>query len=398
MPLTDVKIRNLKRQDKTYKLSDGGGLFLLIKPIGKYWRYSYRFNGKQKTLSIGVYPEIPLKKARQKHAEARLLLADGIDPSAHKQAQKQARKAEALNSFEALAREWHSKQVPHWSEKHAHILLRRLEANVFPWLGNRPPGQIKPPEVLQVLRKVEARGAVDTAHRVLQVCGQVFRYAVAIGLADSDPCRDLRGALSKVRGSHYASITEPIKIGPLLQALHAYQGRFITCCALQFLPLVFTRPGELRNARWDEIDFDKALWLIPAHKMKMKTDHLVPLSKQALSILEKLKPVTARHSPYVFHAMHQRQQPLSDNTLNTALRRMGYSKDEMSAHGFRAMARTNLDEILGYRIEAIEMQLAHAVRDANGRAYNRTQYLDERREMMQAWADWLDGLQASVND
>jgi len=392
MPLSDVKIRNLKPKNKNYKLADGGGLFLLVKPVGKYWRYSYRFHGKQKTLALGVYPEVGLKKARQKHVEARLLLAERIDPCAHKQALKRASHAQTVNTFEAIAREWHSKQVANWSDQHAHIILRRLELNIFPWLGKLAPSLIKPPEILQALRKVEARGAVETAHRILQTCGQVFRYAVAVGLCDSDPCRDLRGALSKVRGSHYAAITEPIKIAPLLQAIQAYQGRFISCCALQLLPLLFTRPGELRQAKWDEIDLKAKLWTIPAHKMKMKADHFVPLSQQALAILEKIQPLTAQRSPYVFPSLRNAQQAMSDNTLNSALRRLGYAKTEMSAHGFRAMARTNLDEILGFRIEVIEMQLAHAVRDANGRAYNRSQYIEERKRMMQAWADWLDNL------
>ncbi len=393
MALSDITVRKAKPTDKDYKLRDEKNLYLLVKKNGgKYWRYDYRFQDKRKTLALGIYPDIPLKKARELHQAARQQLADGIDPSAYKQSLKRSSQEQAANSFEIIAREWHTKQLPTWTEGHAKTVMRRLEVNIFPWIGNKPIAQIKPPDILELLRKIEERGAVETAHRILQSCGQIFRYAVGGGRIDSDPCRDLRGQLPPVKSDHHAAIIEPSKIATLMQSLQTYNGMFITRCAIQLLPYVFVRPGELRNAEWTEIDLDTALWKIPAEKMKMKADHLVPLSHQAVAILQNIKPLTQHCSRYVFHSLRTTQRPISDNTLNSTLRRMGFSKEEMTAHGFRAMARTNLDEVLKFRFEVIEMQLAHAVRDANGRAYNRTQYLDERRCMMQAWADWLDGL------
>ncbi len=397
MALSDTSIRKAKPADKDYKLRDEKNLYLLVKKNGgKYWRYDYRFQDKRKTLAMGVYPDTSLKEAREAHQAARKLLAGGIDPSTQKQAEKQASKEQGLNSFEIVAREWYGKQLPAWSEKHALTVLQRLEYNIFPSLGHQPIATITPPQILKVLRQIEGRGAVETAHRIMQVCGQIFRYAVASGKAESDPTRDLRGALSPVQSKHYASITEPVKIAPLLQTIQAYEGTFTIRCAIRLLPYLFVRSGELRYMEWQEIDLDAALWAIPASKMKMKADHLVPLSRQAIAILQEIKPLTQHCSRYVFHSLRTTQRPISDNTLNGALRRMGISKDEMTAHGFRAMARTNLDEILGFRIEVIEMQLAHAVHDANGRAYNRTQYLEERRRMMQVWADWLDSLRAGT--
>jgi len=392
MALSDTSIRKAKPTDKDYKLRDGGNLYLLVrKNGGKYWRYDYRFQEKRKTLAIGVYPDISLKQARELHQAARQQLANGIDPSAFKQSLKQANQEQAANSFEIVAREWLVKQQATWSADYAKRVLQRLEADVFPWIGNKPIAQIKPPELLKITQRIEQRGAVDMAHRVLQSCGQIFRYAVGGGRVESDPTRDLRGQLTPRKPQHYASITEPTKIAPLMRSIQGYEGSFITRCAIQLLPYLFVRSGELRHMQWQEIDLDAALWAIPAEKMKMKADHLVPLSRQAVAILQEIQPLT-QCSDFVFHSVRTTQRPISDNTLIAALRRMGYSKEEMTPHGFRAMARTNLDEILGFRFEVIEMQLAHAVRDANGRAYNRTQYLEERQRMMQVWADWLDGL------
>jgi len=390
--LSDTSIRKAKPADKDYKLRDEGNLYLLVKASGgKYWRFDYRYLDKRKTLALGTYPDISLE-AREAHQAARKLLANGIDPSAYKQSVKQPKQQQAANSFELIAREWHTKQSATWGKKHASIVLRRLEQDIFPWLGSQPIASITPPQLLKALRQIEQRGANETAHRIMQVCGQVFRYAVATGKAETDPTRDLRGALSPVKASHLSAITEPAKIPVLPRAIQTHQGTFITRCAIQLLPHVFTRPGELRNMEWQEIDLDAALWSIPANKMKMQSDHLVPLSQQALAILKEIQPLTQHCSNFVFHSLRTTQRPISGNTLTAALRRMDFASEEMTAHGFRAMARTNLDEILGFRIEVIEMQLAHTVRDANGRAYNRTQYLEERRRMMQSWADWLDGL------
>ncbi|SEH06685.1 tyrosine-type recombinase/integrase [Candidatus Venteria ishoeyi] len=393
MSLTDIQIRNVKPKDKPYKLSDGKGLYLLINKAGKYWRYGYRFSGKQKTLALGVYPETTLQQARLKLADARLLLADGVDPSTYKQAQKQANKLDAENSLEMVARDWFGRTQSKWTKGYADATIKRLEKDIFPWLGNKPITDIKPPDVLRVLRRIESRGANETAHRMLQICGMFFRYAVATGVLESDPCRDLRGALAPVKRKHHPSITDPANIAPLMQVIRDYEGELVTRCALKLLPLVFVRPGELRQAEWSEIDLGEALWSIPASKMKMKADHLIPLSSQAVEILREIQPLTQQTSRYVFPSIRSNSRPMSENTINAALRRLGYTKEQMTGHGFRAMARTNLDEILRFRIEVIEMQLAHAVRDANGRAYNRTQYIDDRQRMMQAWADWLDDLQ-----
>ncbi|WP_318258138.1 site-specific integrase [Geobacter anodireducens] len=292
-----------------------------------------------------------------------------------------------------MAREWHGKFSPTWAQTHADTTLRRLERDVFPWLGGRPIGDIKAPDVLAVLRRVEARGALETAHRVKTICGQVFRYAVATGRAERDPAADLKGALPPAKKTHLAAITEPAKVGELLRAIDGYQGSFVVRSAMQLAPLVFVRPGELRLAEWSEIDFDAAEWNIPAERMKMKEAHLVPLSTQALNILRELHALTSP-SRYLFPSARSNARPLSNNAVNAALRRMGYDKDEMTGHGFRAMARTILDEVLQFRPDFIEHQLAHAVRDPNGRAYNRTAHLSERKKMMQSWADYLDDLRA----
>ena len=392
MPLTDTAIRKAKPRSKPYKMFDAGGLFLLVTPSGgKWWRFKYHFAGKEKLLSLGTYPDIPLKEARDRRDHERKKLADKIDPAVNRLAVKMAWSDNQANSFEVIAREWISKKSTAWMGTNKTKVVRLLEFNVFPWLGKRPIADITPPELLATLRRMEARGAVFTAHRVLQTCGQVFRYAVATGRVPRDPAADLRGALQSTKSKHFAAITEPKAIGELLRALHGYQGNFITCSALRLAPLVFVRPGELRSAEWAEIDLGTATWNIPADRMKMKEPHLVPLSRQALEILKELQPLTGQGA-YLFPSPRSNKRPMSNNAILCALRRMGISKDEMTGHGFRAMARTVLDEVLHVRPDYIEHQLAHAVRDPNGRAYNRTAHLPERRKMMQDWADYLDGL------
>lgn len=392
MPITDTAIRRAKPRAKPYKMFDTGGLFLLVAPNGgKWWRFKYRFANKEKLLSLGVYPAVSLKDARDRRDEERKKLANMVDPSVNRQAVKAAWENNQANSFEIVAREWIGKKSTIWSESNTKKTTRRLEVDVFPWLGQRPIADITPPELLSVLRRTENRGAIDTAHRVLQTCGEIFRYAIATGRAIRDPAADLRGALSPVKGGHFAAITEPKAVGALLRAMDGYQGGVITRCALRLAPLVFVRPGELRRAEWIEVDLDGATWSIPGERMKMGEAHIVPLSRQAIEILKELQPLTGR-SPYVFPSSLAHTRPMSDNAILSALRRMGIGKDEMTGHGFRAMARTVLDEVLHVRPDYIEHQLAHAVRDPNGRAYNRTAHLPERRKMMQDWADYLDKL------
>jgi integrase len=389
--LTDTACKNAKPRDKAYKLSDEKGLYLEIMPTGsKYFRLKYRFESKEKRLALGVYPETSLKDAREKRDEARKLLNQGIDPGAQRKAMKAAQAAEA-DTFEVVAREWFEKNAPTWADSHGDRTLRRLERDIFPWLGNAPIRSIDAPKLLIALRRIESRGAVETAHRALQNCGQIFRYAVATGRADRDPCGDLKGALPPVKGGHFSAVTEPKQAAELLRAIDDYQGTFPVQCALKLAPLVFVRPGELRQAEWAHIDLDAAEWRYIV--TKTDTPHIVPLATQALEILRALHPLTG-HGRYVFPSARtpNGSRPLSDVALLAALRRMGFSKDEMTTHGFRALARTVLDEILGFRPDLIEHQLAHAVKDPNGRAYNRTAHLAERRKMMQAWADYLDGL------
>lgn len=394
--LTDVKVRMAKPDQKQVKLFDGNGLFILITPSGgKCWRLKYRFAGKEKLLALGTYPEVSLSEAREKRAAARKQLSAGIDPGAVRKAQKMTGRNGEGNDFELVAREWHSKQSSVWVPSYTDKMIRSLERHIFPWLGSRPINEIKAPELLITLRRIESRGRLDTAHRMRFICGQVFRYAIATGRAEHDHAADLRGALSPVKEKHHAAMTSPLKVGELLRAIDGYEGHFVVQCALRLAPLVFVRPGELRQAEWVEIDLDEAVWNIPAHKMKMKEPHLVPLSSQAAEILWDLQPLTGA-GRYVFPSARSFGRPMSNNAILAALRRMGFSKDEMSGHGFRAMARTILDEVLQVRPDFIEHQLAHAVRDPNGRAYNRTAHLMERRRMMQTWADYLDGLKAGA--
>lgn len=396
MPLTDTTIRKAKPSDKPTRLTDSGGLYVLLKPDGaRWWRWDYRrpVTGKRNTLSLGTYPDTGLAEARLKRDAARKLLAAGVDPGQHRKAEKAAGLERSANSFEVIAREWLAKRD--WVESYSSKVLAWMENDVFPWIGARPIAELSAPEFLSVGRRIEARGAVESAHRILQNCGQVMRYAIATGRAERNPVADLKGALPPPVEKHHAAITDTKAVGELLRAMDGYSGGLVARSALRLAPLVFVRPGELRHAEWVEIDLDKAEWNIPAHKMKMRMPHLVPLSEQAVAILRELHPLTGR-GQYVFPGGRSPRRPMSNNAINAALRRMGFDKDTMTGHGFRAMARTVLDETLGYRPDYIEHQLAHAVRDPNGRAYNRTSHLAERRKMMQGWADHLDSLRADT--
>lgn len=397
MALSDLQCKNAKPKDKPFKIADERGLFLQVMPNGsKWWRFSYRFDLKQKTLSMGTYPDTGLREAREKRDSARKLLAAGVDPGENRKAVKAARLGDAANSFEVVAREWFAQQEPNWAPTHSGKIIRRLELDVFPWIGRKAVTHITAPDVLAVLRRIEARGAIDTAHRAQQNCGQVFRYAIATGRAVHNPVPNLKGALRANRKKHYAAMTDPKDVAKLLRAIDDYEGSLVTKCALRLAPLVFVRPGELRSAEWAEINLETCEWNIPAVRMKMREPHLVPLSTQAVAILKELKPLTG-DGKYVFPgARGEKARPMSNNTMLGALRRMGFSKDEMTGHGFRAMARTILDEILEFRPDYIEHQLAHAVRDPNGRAYNRTAHKVQRQQMMQAWADYLDKLKGSA--
>lgn len=393
LPLSVLTIENAKSKNKAYKLVDGFGLYVLVTPTGgKLWRMQYRFSLKQKVLAFGAYPIVSLADAREKRTEAQKLLAKGLDPSRVKKEEKEAKLVKHANSFEVVARDWFNRfKSSLWTEKNGARKLHSLEKDVFPVIGQRPIGEIKAPEVLEVLRRIEKR-SLEQAHKAKFTCGQVFRYAVVTGVADRDPVADLSGALPAFKNKHYAAPTDPKDVAPLMRALDGYEGTFVVRCALKLAPLFFVRPGELRQAEWAEIDFVEKQWNIPAEKMKMKNDHIVPLSSQAIAILRELHPLTG-HGKFVFPG---RRFPdrccMSDNAVNVALRSMGYTKDKIVHHGFRAMARTMLAEVLEFRIDIIEHQLAHAVKDPNGEAYNRTKFLKQRRKMMQAWADYLDDL------
>ena len=396
--LTDTFVKNIKPPEAAIgaKHSDGLGLYLHVKEAGKYWRMNYRFTGKQKTLALGVYPAVSLAKARQRRDKARELLAEGIDPSTAKKEDKQAKADAAANTFEMVARDWLAKTAADRMATTQDKLTSWLEKDVIPFIGKMPISAIGPRDVLAALRKMEARGALESVQRVKQVCGQVFRYAVATGSAERDVTQDLKGALTKPTAGHFAAITEPKQAGDLMRSIFDYSGHPCTVAALKLSPLVFVRPGELRTMEWVEVDLDAAEWRIPGSKMKMKLDHLVPLSTQAVALLRGVQPMTG-HGRYVFPSLRTGERPMSENTINAALRGMGYSAEVHSAHGFRATARTIMDEVLGERVDLIEHQLAHAVRDVNGRAYNRTAHLPARRVMMQTWADYLDKLRIGAD-
>ena len=393
MALTDTYFKNLKPNGSKLgkKYSDEQGLYLHVKEAGKYWRMNYRHLGKQRTLALGVYPAVSLAKARQRRDKARELLADGIDPMAAKRKEKQTKMAEAANTFEAVARAWLSTTAADRNTNTTKKIEKWLAHDVYPYLGAMPISNIGPRDVLAALRHMEARGALESVQRVKQHIGQVFRYAIASGSAERDPTPDLKGALTKATPNHFAAITEPKRAGELLRSIFDYNGHPYTMAALKLSPLLFVRPGELRHAEWTEIDWGAAEWRIPKSKMKMNQDHIVPLSTQAVDILRSVHRISG-HGQYVFPSMRTGEKPMSENTINAALRGMGYSQQDHTAHGFRAMARTILDEVLEERVDLIEHQLAHAVRDTNGRAYNRTAHLPARREMMQRWADYLDKL------
>jgi integrase len=395
MALTELQCKNAKPAERPYKLADSGGLYLLVNTNGsRWWRLKYRFTGKEKLLALGVYPSVSLASARLARDEAKKTLASGVCPSGQRRTKKLLKLVESENTFKAVAQEWYDSRLPNWAPATASKVKRYLENDIYPWLGSQPIKEIGAPELLATVRRVESRGALELAHRIREYSGQVFRYAVATGRAERDPSADLRGALPPVKTKHHASVTDPKAIGELLRAINGYTGSFITKCALQLAPLVFVRPGELRHAEWSEIDLDAKEWRIPGLKMKMRDRHVVPLSSQAVEILEAIKPLTG-HGKYVFPSNRTSQRPMSENTVNAALRRLGYEKNEMTGHGFRSMASTLLHE-QGWPHEAIERQLAHAERNAVSAAYNYAQHLPKRKEMMQAWADYLDGLKSGA--
>lgn len=404
--LTVAAIRNAQPGTKPKRLFDGGGLYLEIAPAGgKWWRLKYRFGGKEKRISFGVYPEVSLKDAREKLDAARKMLAQGIDPGEER---KSARAAESgSGSFEAVAREWHAKfAAAQWSEVHSKNILSRLEKNVFPWLGSRPVGEITAPEIIKVFRVIETTGHLETLHRTMANCGQVFRYAIASGRATVDPTYKMNEAFPKPIKHHFSAITEPQGVATLLQAIDDYHGTFVVKCALQLAPLCFLRPKELRLAEWSEFDLDRGEWVIPIRRMKRtrrdkeanpKEVHIVPLARQAVDILRQLFQLTG-NGRLVFPGERGKDRAISDATLTNALRRMGYAKDEMHVHGFRAMARTIIRQKLNVDAECIERQLSHSVKGPLGGAYDRTTFLPERHKMMQTWADYLDRLKAGAAD
>ncbi len=403
MPLTDIQVRTDAPKDAPYRMGDEKGMYLEVTPAGsKYWRLRYRHAGKQKTLALGVYPETTLKMARERRDDARQLLAHGVDPGAARKAEKQTQRLNAENSFEAVAREWWGKFAPTLSDSHAQRNLRRLEVHIFPYLGTRPIADLTPPDVLSVLQRIEKTGHLETAHRVRVLIGQVMRYAIGTGRAERDIAADLRDALPATQVKHHAAVTDPIQLGALLRAIDGYDGTAVVTAALRLAPLVFQRPGELRQAEWVEFNLDAAMWTVPAARMKRTRagkengpDHLVPLSQQAVAILRALHLLTGR-GRFVFPSLRGGDRCMSDMALSAAFKRMGFDSDTALPHGWRATARTLAAEVLAVRDEVIEAQLAHGVRDALGRAYNRTQWLDQRRELMQRWADYLDELKAGA--
>lgn len=390
MPLTDVAIRRAKPAAKPQKLSDSGGLYLFITPAGaKSWRWKYRFGGKEKLLTLGLYPDVSLAAARGLREDARRLLASGVDPNEQRKAATSAPADAPGDSFEVIAREWLRGRP--WVEAYSRKVVAWFEKDVFPFIGARVARELKASDFLQVARRMEERKAFESAHRIMQNCGQVMRYAVATDRADRNPVADLRGALVPPPEKNHAAVVDPAQLGGLLRALHSYGGTPVVQTALKMMPMVFVRPGELRHAEWGEIDLEAATWSIPAGKMKMRQPHIVPLCGQAVALLRELHRHTGT-GKYVFAGHRSSTRPMSEVAVLAALRSMGFDKDTVTGHGFRATARTLLDEVLGFRPDIIEHQLAHAVKDPNGRAYNRTSHLQERVRMMQVWADYLDGL------
>ena len=391
--LTASAIKSAKPKAKPYKLSDGGGLYLLTKPQGKYWRYDYRFASRRKTLAVGVYPDVSLAEARKRHQEAREKLAKGIDPSTAKKVEKLTASL-GSDSFEAVAREWLKKRGKK-SEGGDKRLYRLIEKDLIPYIGKRDVGDIIAPELLAVLQKIEDRGAIDTAHRAKQAAGMVFRFAIASGRAKYDPSAGLKEALAQPKKTHFKSLMKPEEIGKLMLAIDEYKGTPVVMSALKLSPLLFCRPGELRQLEWNEVDLDESRIELPSQKMKAGEPHIIPLSFQAKSILTELLPLTGQ-GKYVFPSARGASRCLSENGVRTALRSLGYTNEQISPHGFRSMARTILDEKLGFRVDWIEHQLAHTVKDPNGRAYNRTAHLEGRSKMMQEWANYLEGLKSTA--
>ena len=400
MALTDVAIKNAKAREKPYKMGDAGGLFLLVQPSGgKLWRLKYRVDGREKKLGIGTYPEVSLAEARKRRDDARELLAAGKDPSREKQRDKVRSRLQADNTFTAIAREFCDKRKRDgdkaWSTataKRSEYLLSLLDRSI----GRMAINEVEPPDVLAAIRKIEGKGNLESARRTLQLASAVFRYAVATARLASDPTRDLRGALTAPTVTHYGAITDAKRVGELLRAIDGYEGQGLTKFALQLAPHVFVRPGELRHAEWSEIDLEGALWVIPAEKMKMRKAHHVPLSSQAISVLREAKAVTGP-TGYVFPSMRTRSRPMSENTINAALRRLGYASDEMTAHGFRAMASTLLNESGKWHPDAIERALAHGDKDKVRAAYHRGAHWQERVEMAEWWSDYLDQLRKGAD-
>ena len=395
MKLNDIAVRKAKPETKPYRMADGGGMYLEVSPNGsKYWRLAYRFESKQKVLALGVYPDVPLALARERRDNARKLLAQDIDPSANKKAAKAASNEKASNSFEVIAREWLATYMADKTESHTGRIARRFELYLFPWIGNKPIADLTAPEILQHIRRIQAQNKLETAHRTLQAAGQVFRYAVQTGRALRDVTADLKGALPSPTVKHMAAFTEPSQVAELLRAIDGFTGTLTVQTALRLAPLVFVRPSELRTAKWTDIDLDAAEWRYRVSKTQ--TDHLVPLSRQAVHLLQEIHPVSG-HGEFVFMGGHDPKKPMSDAALNAALKRMGYdTQTQITGHGFRAMARTILHERLNIDPHIIEHQLAHRVPDALGAAYNRTKFIEQRCAMMQQWADYLDELKAGA--
>lgn len=393
MPLTDTTLRNAKPSEKQIKLFDGHGLFLLIAPSGtKAWRLKYSFHGKEKLISLGLYPTVSLKEARERAATARKDIENGIDPSEKRKLKKSA----CQNTFEGVALEWHEQNKHKWSEVYAKTIMHRMKRNLFPQIGSKPVHLVSAPELLALLRKIEARGAKDIPHIVRSICSSVFRYAIATGRAERDPAADLKGALAPRVRRNLPSQTTPEAVGHLMIAIDNYPGTFVVRSALQLMALTFCRTGELRNAEWREIDLEDGLWRIPAERMKMSRDHLIPLSRQSVAILRKLQAYSGK-DVYVFPNYKTEKRSMSKSALLGAIRRLGFENDEMCPHGFRSMASTMLNE-LGYNGDWIERQLAHVPRNIIRGIYDRAEYLPERRKMMQAWADYLDELRRKTRE
>lgn len=398
VPLNDTKIKKAKSEGKNIKLSDGGGLYLLIdKNNNKFWRFDYYrpYSKKRNTISFGIYPEVSLADARSRRDEARTLLAQNIDPQEEKK-RIAAEFGNALkNNFETVALEWLSKQTIADSTR---LTAQRLLNVVFESIGKKPINKVTPVDILNICRIYERQEKYETAKKVKVKCGQILRYGVATGLCERDVTQDLRGALKTPVAEHMAAITNPSDFAVLLDDIDNYDGTYITKIALKIAPLVFVRPGELRHAKWSDIDFDEKIWSYTPPKTKTKTgvELIVPLSDQVLKLFEAIHPVTSNQSEFVFPAVTSSLKPMSENTINQALRRLGYQKEQVSGHGFRASARTMLEEVLQFPVEIIEMQLGHQVRDMHGRAYNRTKHLEKRRQMMQRWSDYCDELKVSI--